>query len=428
MPVRFRKEALEHLQSRWAGKALLLSGWPSWITVMLTAAFIIALILSLLFTSYTRRINVSGEIITEPRTVTLFSPEQGVISELLVDNGQTVSSGTPLYTLDVSHVARSGNVTTATLAAIEKQQRQLDAIVDQLQKTKLESLKNLQQQIDQYEQAQRGLQGMVSSALEGLRAMQRSRNSYEASMRNGLINSDQLNNQRYLYFQQQSVYQNLNAQAIQQGLQITNLRSELVTKAAEIDNQISQSRLQRDDLSRQLAEADAKGTRLITAPGAGRVTSLSVTPGQMVNAGDSLIQLVPASRFEFFLIIWVPDDSRPYINPGDTINIRYAAFPYEKYGQFPGRIVSVSSAPASSRELEGYSSAPRGPNGAVSGALYKTIVALDNASLNWRNQPLSFSSGMLAQSTLFLEKRPLYQWMLSPYYSLKRSITGPVNE
>jgi membrane fusion protein len=33
---------------------------------------------------------------------------------------------------------------------------------------------------------------------------------------------------------------------------------------------------------------------------------------------------------------------------------------------------------------------------------------------------------MQAETTLFLEKRPLYQWMLSPYYSLKKSITGPV--
>jgi membrane fusion protein len=40
---------------------------------------------------------------------------------------------------------------------------------------------------------------------------------------------------------------------------------------------------------------------------------------------------------------------------------------------------------------------------------------------------LVIASGMQAQLSLFLEKRPLYQWMLSPYYSLKNSITGPVS-
>ena len=258
--------------------------------------------------------------------------------------------------------------------------------------------------------------------------MRASRDSYASSLRKGLINTDQMNNQRYLYYQQQSVYQSLNSQVIQQALQITSLRSELQTKAIEFDNQISQTRYQHDDLARQLAEADAKGTRLIIAPTRGVVSSLSVTPGQMVNAGDSLIQLVPATTPAFFLLVWLPDDSRPYVTPGEIINIRYAAFPYEKYGQFSGRIVSVSSAPLSTRELEGYASAPRAASGAVSGAWYKATVELDNAGLKGRSTSLALSSGMLAQSTLFLEKRPLYQWMLSPYYSLKKSITGPENE
>jgi membrane fusion protein len=421
MPIQFRPEVTQHQQRYWNGKVLLLGGWPAWVTILLTAGFMALLLTFLLFGSYTRRINVSGEITTEPHTVNLFAPEQGVISQLMVTNGQQVAAGTPLYQLDVSQVTRSGNVTTATLAAIEKQQQQLDAIITQLQNNKRETLENLQQQLTQYQQAQQGVQAMVASSLEGLQAMRISRDSYAASLRKGLINTDQMNNQRYLYYQQQSVYQSLNAQAIQQALDITNLRSAQLTKAAEFDNQISQSRYQRDDLARQLAEADAKGIRLIVAPTRGVVSALSVTPGQMVNAGDSLIQLVPAATPAFSLIIWLPDDSRPYVTQGETINIRYAAFPYQKYGQFPGRIVSVSSAPLAARELEGYASAPRTASGAVEGSWYKAIVALNNPSL-------ALSSGMLAQSTLFLEKRPLYQWMFSPYYSLKKSVTGPVNE
>ena len=421
MPIQFRPEVTQHQQARWNGKVLLLNGWPAWITLLLTAAFMVALLALLLFGNYTRRITVSGEVITAPHTINLFAPEQGVVSQLLVADGQTVTAGTPLYQLDVSQVTRSGNVTTATLAAIEQQQRQLEDIIRQLQNNKRETLANLQQQLTQYQQAQQGLLSMVTSAQEGLRAMRASQDSYAASLRKGLINTDQMNNQRYLYYQQQSVYQGLNSQAIQQALQITNLRSEQLTRAAEFDNQISQARYQHGELARQLAAAEASGTRLIIAPSGGKVSSLSVTPGQMVNAGDTLIQLVPAASAGYSLIVWLPDDSRPYVTPGETINIRYAAFPYEKFGQFPGRIVSVSSAPVTARELEAWPSAPRNASGVPGGSWYKATVALESTSL-------SLSSGMLAQATLFLEQRPLYQWMLSPYYNLKKSITGPVNE
>lgn len=86
----FRKEVNEHQQSHWAGKALLLAGWPLWIVTTLTAIFIFALLIFLIFANYTRRINVSGEIITQPHSINLFSPEQGVVTELYVDTGKPV--------------------------------------------------------------------------------------------------------------------------------------------------------------------------------------------------------------------------------------------------------------------------------------------------------------------------------------------------
>jgi len=424
----FRKEVNEHQQSHWAGKALLLAGWPVWMVASLTGLFLVALLTFLISANYTRRINVSGEIITQPHSINLFSPEQGVITGLFVDTGKPVKKGQSLYQIDVSRVTQAGNVSTTTLAAIKKQREQIDTIITQLQNNKRATLENLQQQLDQYEKARQVSQSMVDSAQEGLNAMKKSMQNYGAYQKKGLINTDQLNNQRYLFYQQQTSFQSLNTQSIQESLQITNLRSELVTKAADFDNQISQYGYQRNDLERQLAQADAKGSLLITAPTDGKISSLSVTPGQMVNAGDSLAQLVPAKNSPFFLIAWLPNESLPYVKPGEHINIRYEAYPFEKYGQFPGKVQSVSSAPVSEQELSSYSSAPRDANGKVNGPYYKVLVSLDKNQLNWHGEQLNLSSGMKAESTMFLEKRPLYQWMLSPYYSMKKSVVGPINE
>jgi len=424
----FRKEVNEHQQSHWAGKALLLAGWPVWMVASLTGLFLVALLTFLISANYTRRINVSGEIITQPHSINLFSPEQGVITGLFVDTGKPVKKDQPLYQIDVSRVTQAGNVSTTTLAAIKKQREQIDTIITQLQNNKRATLENLQQQLDQYEKAHQVSQSMVDSAQEGLNAMKKSMQNYGAYQKKGLINTDQLNNQRYLFYQQQTSFQSLNTQSIQESLQITNLRSELVTKAADFDNQISQYGYQRNDLERQLAQADAKGSLLITAPTDGKISSLSVTPGQMVNAGDSLAQLVPAKNSPFFLIAWLPNESLPYVKPGEHINIRYEAYPFEKYGQFPGKVQSVSSAPVSEQELSSYSSAPRDANGKVNGPYYKVLVSLDKNQLNWHGEQLNLSSGMKAESTMFLEKRPLYQWMLSPYYSMKKSVVGPINE
>ncbi|MEG3133976.1 HlyD family secretion protein [Rouxiella sp. T17] len=425
MPPLFRPEVATQQQSQWLGKALLLKGWPPWITVFVTLIFIASLLAALIFASYARRISVSAEIITQPQTINLFSPEQGVIAKLLVSNGQQVSAGTPLYQIDLSRITQAGNASTSTLAAINKQHNQLDDIIAQLESNKRATLANLQQQLEQYQQAQLGLNKMVASSQEGLNAMRASLASYNTSLQRGLITTDQLNNQRYLYYQQQSSLQSLNAQVIQQSLQISGLQSAKVTKGADFDNQILQSRYQQQGLDREMAQADVRNLLMINAPSAGSVSSLSVTAGQMVNAGDSLAQLVPASGSAFYLIAWLPDESRPYVKPGDTISVRYAAFPFEKYGQFPGKVLSIAAAPSTDKEMIGYISAPRGSNGAINGTYFKALIALNEASVSWHGQKLTLTSGMQAQTTLFLEQRPLYQWMLSPYYSLKNSVMAP---
>ena len=39
---------------------------------------------------------------------------------------------------------------------------------------------------------------------------------------------------------------------------------------------------------------------------------------------------------------------------------------------------------------------------------------------------LSLQNGMKANTSLFLEKRKIYQWMVSPFYDMKQSASGPV--
>ncbi|MDN0123666.1 HlyD family efflux transporter periplasmic adaptor subunit [Yersinia aleksiciae] len=110
---------------------------------------------------------------------------------------------------------------------------------------------------------------------------------------------------------------------MQEALQITNLDSEIITRSADFDNQISKYQLQYGDLQRQLAETVATGVLVINAPASGRIESLSVTTGQMVNMGDSLAQLVPGTDATYYLVLWLPNHALPYVTAGDRVNVRY---------------------------------------------------------------------------------------------------------
>ena len=95
-----------------------------------------------------------------------------------------------------------------------------------------------------------------------------------------------------------------------------------------------------------MAESNAGDQVIIKAPLKGTIESLSVTAGQVVESGSSLAQIKPIENIKYYLVL-LPNNSLPYVKIGDGINIRYEAFPSDKFGQFPGRIESISSVPAS---------------------------------------------------------------------------------
>ncbi|VEB95412.1 Colicin V secretion protein CvaA [Cedecea lapagei] len=420
----FRQEAIDNFKTRWLGQALLIGRYPAWIIVLITFAFISVLLFVIIFCDYTRRINVQGEVTSLPRAVNVFSPSQGFISHSWKQAGERVKKGDYLYQIDVARVTHSGNVSENSLRATQQQTDIIKGIILKLEENKEVTLSQMTQQLAQYESAYRHAKELVESAKKGMIDMKSTMDNYAEYKRRGLINSDQMTNQRYLYYQQQSVYQNLNSQMIQQGLQITSLKGDMLTRATDFDNQISQRRYELSDLQRRLAEMDATGTLFVSAPVDGKVESMSVTQGQMTNIGDSLAQIVPAESQGYFLVLWLPDSSIPYVKVGDNINVRYEAFPFEKFGQFAGKILSISSVPASPQELSSYSNSPQTQQTRAAQPFYKAIVDISH---DRRLSSLTLTTGMKAQAMVFMEKRPLYQWMLSPFYDIHSSLMGPID-
>ncbi|PXY99664.1 colicin V secretion protein CvaA [Gilliamella apicola] len=410
------------------GKALLIKGCSAWLVFLLSIIFIIVLILAVIFGTYTRRINVPGEITTQPRAINLFSTQQGFIINSHVKVGDKVKKGDPIYELDVSQTTQLGNVTQKTIESINNQIKNISEIIETLKENKQITLNALKQQIDEYNKFHQDSLLLVKNAEKGMSEMYESMQNYADYQKKGLINNEQFNNQRYLYYQQQNSYQFLQNQIIQENLSIIQLNSELVTKIADFDNKISEYQFQLNALQRQLTEVNAKGTLIISAPSDGRIESLSVTDGQMVKTDDSLAQLIPANTDSYYLVLWAPNESVPYISVNDKINIRYEAYPYQKFGQFSGKIMSISKVPASSQEMSTYSSSPLSQNNINYQAYYKVMVSLDKQQMAKFNNKIKLTNGMKADITLFLEKRPIYQWMLSPFYDIQKSITGPINE
>lgn len=422
----YRKEAIEYKKIHWKGKALLLAGIPAWLVTLLASLFLIALVLSLIFCTFTQRIDVRGEVITLPHSVNVFAPQQGFVVNQHVKVGDIVNKGQTLYELDVSRNTINGNVSAAQIEVINEKIANAEDIISKLTRNKAETLAALDKQLKTTSASLAETNRMLATTQVGLNKMHTNLSSYDKYLKDGLITKDQYNYQHSLYFQQQSAYQSLVTQKMQLESQLTQTNSDKITKAADFDNQISSQHNQINDYKNQLVESNANGNLIIKATTNGKVESLAVTKGQMVENGSSLAQIKPTGDIEYYLILWLPNNTIPYVKPGDTINIRYDAFPADKFGQFPGKVISISSVPASRQEMAEYTNVNNGTSQQEL-ALYKAIIKIKDKTFNYNGKTLTLSNGLKAQAVVFLEERPLYMWMFTPFYKMTQSVSGPID-
>lgn len=424
----YRKEAVEYKRHHWKGKALLLAGLPSWLVLSLSALFLTALVCALIFCKFTQRVDVKGEVITLPHSINVFAPQQGFIVKQFVKIGDVVKKNQPLYEIDVSRSTTSGNVSAAQIEVINEKIANSDNIIKKLEDNKNQTLSALNAQLKTTTDSLKETNRMLVNTQAGLKKMHDNLSSYDKYLNNGLITKDQYNYQHSLYFQQQSTYQSLVSQKMQLESQITQLNSDRITKAADFDNQISSQYNQSNDYKNQLVESNANGNIIVKSTSDGRIESLSATQGQTVDNGSSLAQIKPTGNVEYYLVLWLPNNTIPYLRTGDTINIRYDAFPSDKFGQFPGEIVSISSMPASRQEMSEYTNVNNAVNQQQELALYKAIVKIKDKQFEYDGKKLSLSNGLKAQAVVFLEERPLYMWMFTPVYKITQSVSGPIND
>ncbi|APG19694.1 ATPase [Kosakonia radicincitans] len=422
----FRQEAVDHQRSYWKGKVILFKGVSPFIISACCIAFMAILIVMLCFFKFTQRIDVVGEVITLPHPLNISSPQMGFISQQFIQVGDTVKKGDMLFELDVSKSTNAGNVSDTNISMIKTKIANAEEIINKLKVNKDDFIATTKRQIQRYERSLAETDGLLTTAKQGLTKMESALQNYNQYLKKGLINKDQYNNQHSLYVQQQNAFQSLSTQKMQLELQLTQSRSDITVKSAELDNQIASQYNQLSDFQSQLIETNANGKILVKSTIAGRVESIAVTPGQMVDAGSSLAQIKQLTDIKYYLLLWLPDNSLPYVKIGDTVNIRYDAFSSDKFGQFSGKIKSISSIPATRRELSEYSAGQTNTNSQLT--LYKAIIDIKENEFIYKNKKLALSNGLKAKSIVFMEERPLYQWLFSPAYKVAQSLTGPKNE
>ncbi|GLK57249.1 HlyD family efflux transporter periplasmic adaptor subunit [Methylopila capsulata] len=415
----FRQEVAAARRDAWLGEARLAQPLPIQLVAVICVVMLVAVVLYAIFGVYTRRVHAEGLLTPNVGLITIASPAAGRVVSSGVKEGDKVAKGQLLYTISLDAVSSSGPTQERVIEQLGRQrdsveqQRALRAATAATEKRSLaEQIENLESQSSQLAEQIELQDKLVTPLKDRVDVLAKALND-------GLTRAADLQSQNYLYMQASSQL----AQFKQARLQIEGKLSELKAQHATFDDNLSRDLAEMDraaaQLEQQRAESEARRGVEVRAPENGTLTSIRALAGQSVAAGAPMITLLPTEgRLQANL--FVDSSSIGFIEAGAVVMLRYAAFPFQRFGLHRGVVVEVTRAPLAGDDAP--RGAPKGEGEAAQGGLYRIIVKPDEDGVMAYGERRRLEAGMKVDADIALETRSLYRWLLDPLYHAKRSL------
>ena len=378
----------------------------SWISVT---------IIWLISSSYARKETVVGWLEPSSGVVRVYAEQSGIIKQVLVREGEQVVKGQPLFVVNGDRVLADGkNLESLLMEEYESQQELLTEQLKRGDRIYQQQLRNIKQQIaaskgdlallEQQIVTQGRRYSLVKRQLEGYRQLQR----------DGHISSAELDTMMAQGLELQAERQSLERGQINLRNQIQQLESQRSILPEEFANTRDQLRGRLSDLAQQISQLHGQRAYIIKAPRSGTVSNLQAREGLKAQSGFPMLSLVPGHHALVAQLL-VPVRAAGLVETGQALNIRYDAFPYQKFGLFDGAVAEVSETVLLPNELLHAPVTLREP-------AYKVTATLATPTVKAYGKNFSLKPGMTLSADVQLGERSLLQWLLEPLYSLKGRI------
>ena len=417
----FRPESFRDRELAWQGRPALSLGLPAAFTSLASVALAAATAALITFGGYSRRVDMEGAVLPSAGLIAISSPSPGWIAALAVREGEAVEKGTLLYTLDLDTATKDGNtqqqIINAQTTAREMLTQQINRktrMSEETQKELRQKIENLKVQIDQ-------LGGRVRMEQGFFKIINDKYNLYLSLVERRLASLNELETRQQAWMQSQSKLQELESSKLRLKGELNDAQYQLATIAISTADEIDALKAKIFDIDEKLANSEARRSIEIRAPEAGVVTAIVAHPGQVVGASAPVLKIVPEHATVHAELL-APSSAVGFIHEGERVLLRYSAFPYQKFGEYRGTVVSVSQAALRPDEVESLRAGA--PPLKETGPFYRVIVNPDSQFVNIYGEERMLPVSMRVQAYALLDRRLLYQWILHPLYDIGRAAYG----
>ena len=416
----FRLEALEAQRERARGAVLVTR--PLSFSVLTVGAVVAAIALVVFFTfgEYTKRNRIVGFTQPDKGAIKLIAPAAGIVTERRVKEGERVAAGQILFVVSGERIAAAGASEATAQGSHAAAIAQLKLRKRSLQDEEGQQARLVQKEQQQLEKRLADI-GLEMSQLDREIGTQKRRvqlatdkyRRFADLQKENFVSAAAVSERQEEIIEQQGRMQALERSRLQLVRESSQVASELAQIPLKADRERGQ--LQRDvsALDQDLALAEAQRQMVITAPAPGVVTGILAEPGQTVSTAPMATLLPDNATLE--AVLFAPSRSAGFIEPGQSVRVRYQSYPYQKFGQYDGTVVQVSRAALTPSELPQLIAG----QGLQAEPMYRVTVRLAQQAITAYGQQQPLTAGMQLEADVMQDRRKLIEWVFEPLYSLR---------
>jgi membrane fusion protein len=407
----FRQEAIDAQREKLLGEVSLARPVPLAAFTGVALLFAALLVSFSVWGEYSRRERVDGFLALDSGAARLLAPGAGTITDILAKEGDEVQAGQPLIRLSYERGTASGATSgelvqreiSERIIGLEREQQQVRTLGAQQAEILRRKIEDLQRELAQFEIEIKAQQSRLASA----------RNEFQRAeelFKDKFYSESKLIEFRNNVLDQQVKLEGLRRQRAGVERELSATRAELPTIDMKVQTQIDQVKRQISELQQGSVQEEAKRENVIRAPIAGVLTNIAANRGEAVADEAPLAVVVPKGSGLHAQLL-VPTRAIGFVQPGQAVVLRYDAFPFQRFGQYGGKVERVSETVWSPGEKVGPMT--------VREPVYRVDVRLDSQYIATGGQKLSLRPGMSVNADILQEKRKVWEWVFEPILSLK---------
>jgi membrane fusion protein len=429
----FRQEVAAAQAAQYLGSVRLQRPWSYAAVTSVALALALMLVAFATWGEVNRKARLSGVVVPSQGSLNISAPQAGVVMDLPVREGQSVKAGQVLLVLQTERQSMlGGSVSDTTERAAQQIATRLQTLSTERTLRELQTRQREQVLDDRLRTtAQQLRQAEEESALQARRVQ---------LAQTTLARNQQLAESGFVAEAQVQVRQEelIDAKARAQALERARLsllqdqqtlRGERTALKAQLQSDTNQIDRNRASLDQEASENAARKTMVISAPYAGTITALNLKAGQSVQNGQALATLVPQAADSdasgpgpLQAQLFAPSRTAGFIRAGQTVYLRYDAYPYQKFGLHQGRITSVSATPFAPSELPPNLAEQLLTQAGSKEALYRVNVSLEAQSIQAYGEALPLKAGLTVEADVLQERRKVWEWVLEPVLAARQRL------